>query len=85
MGAQTVTITDFIRNFGKYAELLPKVEGIIVTRDGRPFARIEATPEEKNRGLPELRRSLHPQLWANDKVWKEIAKRRNRRSPPVRL
>ncbi|MBI3559425.1 hypothetical protein HY085_03435 [Candidatus Gottesmanbacteria bacterium] len=33
-----ITVTDFIRHYGKYLDMLPKIEKIILLRWGRPFA-----------------------------------------------
>lgn len=54
MNQPIVPISDFIRKFGVYAEMLSKTDAIILTRDGRPFATLKATPEEKNRKLLSL-------------------------------
>jgi hypothetical protein len=81
MNAPIIPITDFIRKFGMYADLLPSTNGIILTRDGRPFATLQATPEEKNRELLK-----YAGMWKNtpldsDEFWKKTLVRKNRRHP----
>lgn len=76
-----IPITDFIRKFGNYSDLLPQLEKIVLTREGRPFAELKATPEEKNRQLLELKGTWKGSLFANNHSWKEVNKRKNRKSP----
>lgn len=84
MDAMIVPITDFIRKFGLYAGLLPKVNKIILTREGRPFAEVKLTPEERNERFLKLWGTWDPKLFSNEKVWKEVLKRKNRKHP-IRL
>ena len=81
MSTTIIPITDFIRKFGAYSDLLASTDGILLTRDGRPFATIQATPEEKNR---ELLKSFG--AWKNtpldsDAFWKKALKRHSRKTP----
>lgn len=82
MDAMIVPITDFIRKFGMYANLLPKVDKIILTREGRPFAEVKLTSEERNERFLKLWGTWDPKLFGNDKIWKEPWKRKNRKSIP---
>lgn len=83
MNANTpiVSVTDFVRNFSDYVDLLPKVEEIILTRDSRAIATIKSTAEEKNRELLAFLGTWDPKLFANNEAWKAVAVRRNRKSP----
>lgn len=83
MTSKIIPVTEFIRNFGTYADLLLKTNKIILTREGRPFAEIKATPDEKNRELLRLRNSWDGKLFENAKVWKKVLMRRNRKKPIV--
>ena len=85
MNAPIIPITDFIRKFGAYADLLPSTEGIILTRDGRPFATIQATPEEKNRELLKLFGAWKNTPLDSDAFWKKVLKRKSRKTPIVLL
>ena len=78
MDSKIITVTDFIRRFGDYADLLPTIDKIILTRDGRPFATVKAAAETKNEKLLAL-----SGIWKNTKLdsdsfWKEILVRKNR-------
>lgn len=42
-----ITMTDFLRHYGKYLDVLPKVEKIILLRWGRPFAIMTYIKPEK--------------------------------------
>ena len=83
-----VSTTDFLRNSGKYLNLIPRVEEMLLVRDGRKFATVKATPEEKNRELLKFLDTHDRSLWDDDKVWdkvwKAVAVRRNRKKP-IRL
>lgn len=81
MDAPIVPITDFIRRIGDYADMLPNVTKLIITRDGRPFATFQATPEEKNARLIKLFGTWKGSLFDNDMIWKAVAVRRNRKKP----
>lgn len=74
-----IPVTDFIRKFGDYANRLPSLEKIILTREGRPFAELKLSPEERNRKLLSLRGSWDGKLFDNDKIWKAVLIRRNRK------
>lgn len=76
-----IPITDFVRKFGAYANRLPSLEKIILTREGRPFAELKASPQEKNRKLIELIKSFDGKLFENEEVWKAVFTRRNRKKP----
>lgn len=78
MDNKIISVTDFIRRFGDYADLLPTIDKIILTRDGRPFATVKAAAETKNEKLLAL-----SGIWKNTKLdsdsfWKEILVRKNR-------
>ena len=51
MDIKIIPISDFIRKFGEYTAILPKIDKLILTREGRPFAEIKATASEKNKKL----------------------------------
>lgn len=74
-----IPTTELIRRFGVYANLLPKIGEIILTREGRPFATLKATPEEKNRRLLGLAGILKGTILDSDKFWKTTLKRNNRK------
>lgn len=76
-----IPITDFVRKAGEYADRLPSLEKIIITRGGRPFAELKASPQEKNRKLIELIKSFDSKLFENEEVWKAVFTRRNRKKP----
>jgi hypothetical protein len=80
MNAPIIPITDFIRKFGAYADLLPSTDGIILTREGKPFATIRATPEEKNRELLSWAGIWKNTTLDSDIFWKTMRKRVNKTS-----
>lgn len=80
MDIKIVPVTDFIRNFREYADMLSRLDKLILTREGRPFAEVKLTPEERNRNLLKLRGAWDGKLFANDKIWKEPWKHKNRKA-----
>ena len=42
MISKIVPVTDFIRNFGTFADLIPRIDELILTREGKPFAVVKA-------------------------------------------
>lgn len=81
MDTVIIPITDFVRKAGEYAARLPSLEKIILTKGGRPFAELKATPEEKNKKLIALIKSFDGKLFENEEVWKAVFTRRNRKKP----
>ena len=83
MNSRNIPITDFIRRFGDYAAILPFMDELIVTREGRPFATIKATPEEKNRELLKCVGLWKGSVLDSDNFWKKVLKRKNRLGPLI--
>ncbi len=79
MDTKIIPITDFIRKFGEYAKVLNRLDKLILTREGRPFAEVKATPEEKNRQLARFIGIWKDTKLDSDKFWKEVLTRRNRK------
>lgn len=82
MNIKIIPVSDFIRNFGDYANLLSSVDKIVLTREGRPFATVKATPEEKNRELLNFFGLWKGTKLDNDKLWREVLKRKSRKTLP---
>lgn len=80
MDTKIIPITDFIRKFGEYADKLSSLDKIILTREGRPFAQLTATTQEKNRKLLSLRETWDGRLFKNKAIWKKVLARRNRKT-----
>lgn len=78
MNKKIIPITDFVRKFGAYADLLPFLDELILTREGRPFATLKATPEEKNAKLLAYAGSWKNTVLDDDAFWKTVRTRKNR-------
>lgn len=85
MSSTIIPISDFIRKFGKYADMLTSVESITLTRDGRPFATLKATPEEKNKRLLSFAGIWKDTPLDSDAFWKKALKRKNRKSLGINI
>jgi len=81
MDTKIIPITDFVRKFGQYADMLSSLDKIILTREGWPFAEVKSTPQEKNRRLISLLKTWDGRLFENKAVWKKVLVRRNRKKP----
>ena len=75
---QIVPVTDFIRNFGKYADLLPKLDGIILTREGRSFATVKPSREEKRKLMQKAAGLWKGTDLDNDKIWADVLSRKSK-------
>lgn len=75
-----VPVTDFVRNFREYIDLLPKVTEIVLTRDSYAVATVKSTPKEKNAGLKKFWGIWKGTTLDNDRLWADVLKRRNKKS-----
>lgn len=82
MITKIIPITDFIRKFGEYADLLPKIDKLILTREGRPFAEVKATPREKNIKLLSFYGIWKDTALDSDSLWQKVLKRKSRKEVP---
>lgn len=78
---QIVPVTDFIRNFGKYFDELPKYESIVLTRDGWPLATIKASRKEKRKLMQKAVGTWKGTALDSDKFWKGILERKSKIKP----
>ena len=74
-----ISINDLRRRFGEIEKELLYVNRFIITKKGKPFAILSADPEIKRKRLLEM-----AGIWKNtdlddDKLWKEVLKRKSRR------
>ena len=74
-----ISINDLRRRFGEVEKELPHVNRFVITKKGKPFAILSADPEIKRKRLLEM-----AGIWKNtdlddDKLWKEVLKRKSRR------
>lgn len=83
MDTMIIPITDFVRKFGQYADKLSSLDKIILTREGRPFAELKSTPEEKNKKLLSFAGIWKGTKLDDDKLWKKVLVRRNRKKPII--
>ena len=76
---RTIAINDLRRKFGEIERELPYVNRFIITKKGKPFAILSADPAIKRKQLLEM-----VGIWKNtdlddDKLWKEVIKRKSRK------
>lgn len=81
MDTRIIPITEFIRNFGRYADMLPSLRKIILTREGWPYAEVKLTPEERNGKLLKLAGAWKGTELDDDVFWKKVLTRKSRKKP----
>ena len=76
---KTIAISDLRRRFGEVEKELPHVNRFIITKKGKPFAILAADPAVKRKLLLEMAGIWKNTDLDNDKLWKEVLKRKSRR------
>lgn len=79
--ALIVPITDFIRRAKYYQDLMAKVAGITLTRDGRPYMDVKLNNQERNRRLLKFAGVWKGTRLDSDELWAKVFVRRNRKNP----
>ncbi len=77
-----VPVTDFVRSFGKYMDMLGELNEIIITRLGKPYAILKPVPIEKNKKLLDFFGIWKGTTLDDDRLWKDVLKRKNRTYTP---
>lgn len=80
MNTRIIPITDLRRNFGEITANLAKEGPFILTKGGRPYAILEAHPDEKRKLMLKAAGSFK-RLGIDEKIWKEVFKRKSRKKP----
>ena len=78
--ANIISITELRRNFGQITANLEKIEEIILTKGGEPFAILKSAPEIKRRLLKTTAGAWRNTPLESEKIWKEVMKRKSRKS-----
>lgn len=74
-----ISITELRRNFGEITANLAKIDSLILTRGGEPFAVLKATPGEKMKILRKAAGSWKGTALDNDALWRKVFKRKSLR------
>lgn len=78
-----ISVTELRRNFGAITENLPRMESIILTKGGEPFAILSAVPKEKKKILEKTKGIWKKSPLDKDDVWKKVFERRSRKAPVI--
>lgn len=76
---KTVAISDLRKRFGEIEDELPFVDRFVLTKKGKPFAILSATPQVKRRLMEKTAGAFKGTPLASEKVWKEVLKRKSRK------
>lgn len=76
----TIAINDLRRKFGEIEEALPFVDHFILTKKGRPFAILSATPMVKREEMKKTAGAFKGTKLAKDAFWKGVLKKKSRKT-----
>jgi antitoxin (DNA-binding transcriptional repressor) of toxin-antitoxin stability system len=77
---KTIAINDLRRKFGEIEEALPFVDHFILTKKGRPFAILSATPSVKREQMKKTAGAFKNTKLATDAFWKDVLKKKSRKT-----
>ena len=77
-----IPITELRRNFGAITENLVNTQGILLTKDGKPFAILKSSREEKRKLLRKSIGAFKGTPLENPDFWKKLT-RKSRKDPIV--
>lgn len=80
---KTVAISDLRKRFGEIEEELPFVDRFIVTKKGKPFAILSATPQVKRKHMEKTAGAFKGTPLGNVDIWREVLKRKSRKKDIV--
>lgn len=75
----TISINDLRRNFGEIERALPFVSFFIITKKGKPFAILSATPDLKKELMKKTAGAFKGTKLDDDKLWKEVLVKKSRK------
>lgn len=75
----TISINELRRNFGEIEKALPFIDHFIVTKKGRPFAMLSATPSVKRELMKKTAGVLKGTRLDDDAIWREVLKKKSRK------
>jgi hypothetical protein len=76
----TIPISEMRKRFGEIEAALPYLDYILITKKGKPFAKISATDEAKKELLKKSAGSLKGTDLDNDAIWKDVLTKKSRKS-----
>ena len=74
-----IPISELRRRFGEIERELPYLDHIILTKKGKPLARLSAAPEVKKKLREKTAGAWKKTSLDDDAVWRDVMKRRSRR------
>lgn len=75
----TIAISDLRRKFGKIEQALPFIDHFILTKKGRPFAILSATPSVKKEEMKKTAGAFKGTKLSTDSFWKDVLRRKSRK------
>jgi hypothetical protein len=78
-GSNIIAINDLRRRFGEIEEALPFVDHFVLTKKGKPFAILSATPSVKKENMKKTAGAFKGTKFATDAFWKDVLKKKSRK------
>ena len=78
-----IPITELRRNFGEITADLARIDSLILTKGGKPFAVLKTAPELKREKMKKFAGSLRNSDLGDENIWKEVLKRKSRKKPII--
>lgn len=76
-----IPITDLRRSFGEYTTNLARIDSLILTKGGEPFAILKALPSEKRKVMRKAAGAWKDTSLDSDTLWRKVRSRASRRKP----
>ena len=81
--SRTISINDLRRKFGEIEKTLPFVDQYVVTKKGKPFALLTATPMVKRELMKKTAGAFKGTPLDKEGLWKEVLKKKSRKEEIV--
>lgn len=78
---KNIPINDLRKRFGEIEKALPFTDYFVLTKNGKPFARLTAAPEVKREEMKKFAGILKGTSLDNDALWEDVLKRKSRKKP----
>ena len=76
-----ISVTELRRNFGEITAGLIRIDELILTKGGQPFAVLKPAPAMKKKLLLTTAGAWKDTAADSDKIWLNVAKKKSRKSP----
>ena len=79
LSKKIVTVTDLRRNFGEICANLARIDSLLLTKGGEPFAILKALPIQKMKILKSAAGVWKDTFLDNNEIWKKVLEKKSRK------